>query len=290
MATVKEMLKAVRELPVLPASAVQIMAMLGSGDADARQIEKVARRDEALSMTILRFANSAQYGRPGRVFNLNESITRLGNATLMKIIVQQQTSGLFARAGSAYGLQRGALWRGSLGGAIAAEQIAHDQRFDDPELCYLSAMLRDVGKLVMDARYGNQYISSVIGQMLPERTFVEAERAAFGFDHAELGAGLAEHWSLPERIVHAIRHHHEPPANAPLQDPLFDIVHAADIVCLWGGLAIGYDGLQYKLAEHVRQDLRLDRRQVEGYIALTWSRLVEMESSMGQPCIQGKTA
>jgi diguanylate cyclase (GGDEF)-like protein len=35
------------------------------------------------------------------------------------------------------------------------------------------------------------------------------ERAVFGFDHAEVGARLAEQWRFPSQFVDAIRHHHD---------------------------------------------------------------------------------
>ena len=198
----------------------------------------------------------------------------------MKIVLEQQASALFASAGSAYGLRRGAMWRGALGGALAADEIARTHDFADKDLCFLCGLVRDVGKLVMDTHFGSEYLSVISKHVRPELTFVECEQAAFGFDHAQIGAELAGRWGLPERICKTIQFHHEPPVEEPDHDFLIDIVHAADIICLWAGLALGHDGLQYRLAPHVRDGLGLDRREVELDISLTWCRLHEIEESM----------
>ena len=281
MAAVADILENIDSLPALPTSVMRITAMLSDGTSDLGEIESVARNDEALSMAIMRYGNSALYGRSGKVFNLRESIVRLGGKALLKIVLEQKVAKLFDGAGEAYGLQRGDLWRGAVGGAIAAEEIAKKHRFQEPDLCFLCAMLRDVGKLAMESHFGAEYMTQVFSHLEPGLTFMECEQSAFGTEHAEVGAELALRWGLPERIADAIRYHHEPPAEDPEHDRLFDIVHAADIICLWAGLAIGSDGLQYKLAPHVRKDLGLDRREAEAEITTTWGRLRELEEMMG---------
>ena len=121
MAAVADILENIDSLPALPTSVMRITAMLSDGTSDLGEIESVARNDEALSMAIMRYGNSALYGRSGKVFNLRESIVRLGGKALLKIVLEQKVAKLFDGAGEAYGLQRGDLWRGAVGGAIAAE-------------------------------------------------------------------------------------------------------------------------------------------------------------------------
>ncbi len=286
MVDIGQILDKIDHLPALPSSVVCVIDMLTSGTTDLGEIEQIVRHDEALSMAILRYANSARYGRPGRMFDLKQSIVRLGGKVLMKIVLEQQASAVFVSAGAAYGLRRGAMWRGALGGALAADEIARTRDFADKDLCFLCGLVRDVGKLVMDMHFGSEYLSIITKHVQPELTFVECERAAFGFDHAQIGGELAARWGLPERICKAIRFHHEPPIDEPDHDLLIDIVHAADIICLWAGLALGHDGMQYRLAPHVRDGLGLDRREAELDISLTWCRLREIEESMESALVE----
>jgi len=290
MANMNEILSGLDGLAALPQNVLRITSMLSGGKASASDLEQVARHDEALTVTILRWANSVAYGRPGCTFTLRESIARLGNSTMLKIVLEQKTSAMFAGAGAAYGLQRGALWRSAVGGAITADALARRAKFDSPDLAFLCALLRDVGKLAFDAHFGPKYLGLVEHHIRPDRTFIDAERAAFGFDHAQLGAELASRWRLPERISECIAMHHNPPAAEPAHDVLFDIVHAGDIIGLWAGLAIGCDGMQYKLAAHVRVGLDLSRPAAEGLIASTWDKLRQTESIMDQTAPQRASA
>jgi putative nucleotidyltransferase with HDIG domain len=290
MVRVDDMLNRVEQLPTLPASASKVITLLMKNDGDLREVSDVIMRDEALTMTVLRYANSARYGRPGRMFKLNEAVVRLGRKLLMRIALEHETCSLFADAGTAYGLRRGSLWRGSMGGAIAADLIARDHLPQHADLCFICALLRDVGKLVLDAQNFCDQLAAIDPPAIGVRTFIEGERSVMGVDHAELGAAIATRWNLPQQVIKAIRYHHHPPAEGDDADLLYDIVHAADVICLWAGLAVGHDGLNYQLVPHVRERLFASRSQAELYMSATWNQLAELEHELGLSWEQGKSA
>lgn len=294
MARLSELLERIDRLPALPATLLRLIPMLSSDKTTTDELLSLVQKDEALSMSVLRLANSAAFGAPGRTFSLKESVVRLGRRRLKSVVMEQQTAPMFARAGSSFGLQRGALWRGALAGAFGAEDLAQEHCPADAEMAFLCGLLRDVGKIVLDLHYGDSYLGEVKVELARTPTgerasFVEAERRAIGFDHAQLGAELAQRWRLPERVVQAIRFHHEPPSGEG-RDALFDVVHAGDVLCLWAGLAVGGDGLCYRLADHVRLTLGLDRAQAESKIATMCDRLTQAEKELGMIAPQGAAA
>lgn len=287
MARVDELLDQIGELPALPSSAARIVSLLSSPDPNLDDVHAIVRCDEAISIAVLRLANSAQYGRTGRVFSLAESINRLGSRTLLRLAMQQQVGSVMKDAGSAYGLRRGALWRGALGGALAASAIAQDHGNEEGDLCFLCGLLRDVGKLALDT-----FVDDGFAEAAPEgdTSFLDIERELFGANHAEIGAALAKRWGLPDRIAFVIEHHHAPPPpEDPAHDAVADIVHAADVLCLWAGLATGFDGLRYPLAEHVRTGILEDRAHAELLMADMMIELRDIEEQLS-PAAQEKTA
>ncbi|MEM1424721.1 MAG: HDOD domain-containing protein, partial [Planctomycetota bacterium] len=231
-----------------------------------------------LALRVMRCANSAALGVPGKTFDLPTSIARLGTKELVRIIARHEASKILPGRGTVYGLTRTALWRNAVGGAIAAERLATATGAADPQQAYIAALLRDIGKLVVDSVLDIEkvYTSPYAGQ------FVDAERETLGMDHAELGAALAHKWGLPDLIVNAIGSHHTPPPPSDVHhDPLIDVVHAADMITLWSGLGSGDDGTRYALADHARASLKLDRKTAETMAASTWERVRELEHELG---------
>lgn len=278
MASMTDILSMPR-LPAMPATLARAIPILLDPASDWAALERIVRQDAALTAAILRLANSAVYGTPGKHFDLRPSMTRLGRDTLRRFLLEQQVSGIVDGENAAFGLQRGALWRSSLGGALAAEELARQHDFNQPSLAFVAALLRDIGKLALNVRYHETYTLLIARHAKLGLSHARSERAALGFDHAQLGAALARKWNLPERVAAAIEFHHEPPPPGPNHDPLFDIVHAADTIARWAGLGVGNDGLDYALAEHVRERLHIDRKSAEADIALVWHQLCSAEES-----------
>ncbi len=276
MATLSNTLAALDRLPALPTTSVRLVVMLaGDGrNVEFEEIESIVRRDESMAASVLRRANSAAYAMPGRTFSLGESVRRLGTRTLCRIALETQVSGALANAGRAYGLRRGALSQCALGGAIAADTLARRRRVD-PELCFVSALLRDIGKLAIDAIAGSEALEQIAYQA-KTRPFLEYEREAFGADHAQLGGLLCERWGLPEAITHAVRWHHEPPSQ-PHQS-VTDITHCADTVARWAGLGLGLDGLLYPFDAAARTRLDTTRNELEALVADILSASQPIES------------
>lgn len=290
MASLSELLECVDRLPALPATVARLIPMLSEEGAAVGDLLPIVQMDEALSMAVMRVANSAACGMPGRRFSLKESVVRVGRRRLRALIMEQQTAPMFAKAGASFGMQRGALWRGALGGAFAAEALAREENEESPELYFLCGLLRDVGKIVLDGHFGPEYLGKVKEQLERGVSFVEAERLAVGFDHAELGAELAKRWRLPDRVADAVRFHHDPPSSEPGHDRLFDLVHAADTLCLWAGVAMGGDGMCYRLSEHVRLSLNLDRAGAEARMVAMCDRLRQAEEELGVAASRGAAA
>lgn len=289
MASMNDILN-IDRLPAMPAALAQAIPLLLNPDSDWPAIEAVVRRDEALTVAVLRLANSAMYGGSSRQCDLRQALSRLGRDTVRRCLLQQQVSRIIGDEVAAFDLQRGALWRSSLAGAIAAEQLAIEHKFPDASLAFMCALLRDIGKLAINVKFGAQYLSLIAAHATEGRSFTDAENAALGFNHAQIGGALARRWRLPERVAQAIECHHQPPAPGPEHDVLFDIVHAADLISRWAGLGVGIDGMNYPLAEHVRVSLELDRRSAEREIVFVWEKLREAQDSMNESGKQGVAA
>jgi len=275
-------------LSAFPHTVISVASMLADGSYNPDEMERLIRTDEALSTAVLRAVNSAFFGVPGKLFELKDGIVRLGSKRLTRIVLDHKTDELFVDAGAAYGLRRHGLWRSSVAGAVAAEMLAEKHQACDPSQAYIAALLRDIGKLAIESSLGSDALAGVSSDDAGGLGFIDSERAALGVDHPEVGAALAKKWELPDELCGAIRSHHAPPAPGEEgASALNDVVHAADTVAMWSGLAIGDDGLCYRLADHVEESLGIKRKEIEGETAETWFRVREIESLIGIEPQQG---
>ena len=97
-------------------------------------------------------------------------------------------------------------------------------------------------------------------------SFIEAENNILGFNHAEVGARVAEKWNLPSETVEAIQLHHSP-EDAQVNPRLTAIVHLADAVCVSMGIGMGIDGLLYPISGEALQLLGMDEVEIENVIS-----------------------
>ena len=187
MAGVMQTLENVRDLPALPESLVRIPPMLMSGEYDTSALRDLIRRDEALVASVLKRANSVQFNASGDVFDLEQSIVRLGSKELMRLVTSAGANELLSEAGSCYGLNRGHLARSAVGGATVASALAKQAGGANPDLAYTCSLLRDIGKLVMDVHLDkagepiDQLLENAGGEPM---CFLKLECDRYGADHA----------------------------------------------------------------------------------------------------------
>ena len=206
-----ERLKKLQSLPALPATVTRLISALNNKDLELAELVDIVKRDEALTVAVLRLANSSVYnGQQDESFDLNQSITRIGFKKLREIALAHKTSKLLERPVEGYGLDRGQLWSGAIAGAVSAELIARQTQLVEPELAFVAGLLRDIGKLALEALFSSEELSRTFARRSDKKQ-IDLEQEIFGMNHAELGHELGQMWELPQRLCDAIRYHHGVP-------------------------------------------------------------------------------
>ena len=265
MVSLRERLECIEHLPALPVVLGKLLEILRDDNASSNDIERIVVIDRAIGMAVMRAANSALFGGREEAGSLRDAITRLGTKNLMFVALAQQAATLFSGAGAGYGLEEAEAWEGALAGALAAELIATRTGRCDPGTAFTVALLRDSGKIAMDQLIGVEELSAAFCSPRDQRDQLELEVEAFGFDHAQVGATLAEMWGLPPSFSEAIAHHHHPDPEA--EDAVSDIVYCADLIAAQLGYGVGLDGLHYHIDQGALERVGIDRRAMAEYLA-----------------------
>ncbi len=245
------------DLPTIPHVTMEVANLVDSPNASAPRVAQAMARDQGLTAKVLKMANSAFYGAPRKISTVTDAIVMLGMHTIRNMTMAVSCQDVLDREVSSYSIRRGDLWKHSMCVAYAAQQIAKLARYKITEEAFVAGLLHDIGKVLIST-----YLSVEFGEVMAHaqamnQSFSSAEQDVLGFDHAEVGARLTEHWNLPSHLVQAIRFHHNPSYQDP-PNQLTSIVHLADVLCITLGIGLGTDGLQYSLENETLERLKLD--------------------------------
>jgi putative nucleotidyltransferase with HDIG domain len=250
------------ELPPMPQVAQKALALIRDPDSNMEDLARVLAVDEAMTSLVLRWANSSYYGLKYPVTTVRQAVTMLGHKAIHSLILAGSLASLLERPVPGYGLDRGQLWRHSIGVAAGARLVATPFGTQIAEEAYHAGLLCDIGKLALEI------LMREIDGLAPEwqiRSFTDIESAYFGFDHAALGAEMARRWNLPEALVNTIAYHHKP-SEAPNESVIVDAVHVADTAMMIFGVGLGKDGLQYKPDPTAFQHMKVDETQLKNLL------------------------
>jgi putative nucleotidyltransferase with HDIG domain len=192
------------ELPMQQSAISRALVVLDDPNASAQEVAIVLESDPALCARALQLANSAHFGMSGRVTSVDQAVVTLG-ATTMRTLVVSTASGLFGRPDD---LPPG-FWHHSVSVAAAsaiAARMCSVPRGD--AIC--AGLLHDLGTALL-YRFDHDAYGARIDDATRVETFLTDELAAYGADHATLGADALAAWNLPPAIVETLRTHHRNP-------------------------------------------------------------------------------
>ena len=229
------------ELAPLPASTVRLAALVDSPDCHLEDVAELIAFDQALTVRLLRAANSAASASALHVGTVQEAVMRMGTAQVLALAVACGAKPFLQARVTAYGLAEGALWRHSVAAAVAAEIALAFCEVEIPPEAFTAALLHDIGKLVM-GRFLSPEILGFIrrAQEVDHLGQLGAESLLLNVHHGELGGLIAQHWKLPPRVVQGIIHHHDPEQGL---DPICDFTCLANHVAK--RIEAGLDGVSF---------------------------------------------
>ena len=209
------------ELPAMPGTAAEVMALCQNEDTDAARLSAVIHRDQTIASNVLRVANSVAYSGQTPVTSLQQAVSRLGMQLITEIAMAVAVRGrMFANPTCADLLA--ALWQHSVLTGFYAKEIARMLR-RNVEVAFLCGLLHDVGKAVLlnnvDKVLGKNELAVPVAELL----------AALHEQHVAAGRLLAKEWRLSEQVSEAIVCHHEPSQATRFADMAMTVALADDL-------------------------------------------------------------
>ncbi|MBN1267492.1 MAG: HDOD domain-containing protein [Anaerolineales bacterium] len=203
----EKLIAQIGELPPMPDVAQRAMTLIQDPDSNISEIADILALDEALTILILRWANSAYYGLARPVSTVKQAMVYLGYRTVENLILAASMVNLMDRPLHGYHMERGELWKHAIGVAAGARWVTKIFGRRKAEDAYFAGLLCDIGKLALDSYLCEHTIQTA---KMGDRTYILVEQELIGINHAELGAAITQQWNLPLELQDAIAFHHNP--------------------------------------------------------------------------------
>lgn len=212
------------ELPVFNPVAVELVQMLGDPSTDIDAIVSTINEDQALSVQVLKMANSAAFSGLTRSETIKDSAVRLGTRQITNLAMAASQAALHTSEIPLVNEIMQELWLHShscaLGCRIIALKTGHAGLADQ---AYMAGLLHDIGKL---------YILKAMEQIgQDEETGIVLTRelilGVFTEMHVELGCRLMDFWNIPPVYRSIVADHHSEHVDS--HDTLLAIVRLVNV-------------------------------------------------------------
>ena len=203
--------EALEAFPALAESRNRLLRLVSAERISPADIVTTVESDIALVISVLRMANTLEEGRRGRIESVVQAVEVLSPESVQALASRARTFDFF---------ERSSVWdnapeRFRLHGIAtqrAADRLAHEAGYEHRDRLMVTALLHDIGKLVLTHAYPG-YPEQVHGDARTPEERVHRERRDLGVDHALVGGVLARRWGLPSSIASAIERHHSEDAH-----------------------------------------------------------------------------
>ncbi len=226
-----EVLDQVEDLPSFNSVVLEFMEVTRQEFFSAKDFEAVICKDQGLVARLLKVANCGLYGRSRTIGSIPEAIVLIGLDNLKRIVYAVSSQGLMTRQMTHYGYHEDqGFWMHAMAVGQAAKILADacpDSGVHGEEI-FISGLLHDIGKLVLDG---------FLGQRPHKQVSCEMERSAVGLDHCELAGHILKQWNIPASITAPIAFHHDFAAGGEYLKSAAVLSLARGVCSEWG---VGY--------------------------------------------------
>lgn len=199
------------KLPSLPVILNELMTIVSDHDATLHAIRDLLRLDPAISTLLLKVANTTEFrqGSAERISSIEDALTRLGLDEVKKLALNVSILELYGSISVPEGFSLKALWKHSVGVAVASSSLAEKLTFTLQDLAYTCGLIHDIGKVAkfnFDQTLFCNELQSAHDNVISSYA-VEVEGQAIR--HDLLGGMVAQSWGISKFVSQVASWHHQ---------------------------------------------------------------------------------
>ena len=270
-AIVAKALGSLGDIATLPEVTVRIIEVVEDPEGTANQLHEVIKRDPVLSSKILKVVNSAFYGLPGQIANVDRAVVMLGLSAVKNIAIAASLGRMFRGKNVSGLIDPKAIWRHCVGVGVAAKKITEvaGDTAGGNEM-FLAGLIHDLGLLVELQAMPEKLSEVVEASKDGNGSFLQLEEQIIGATHQNFGDGLTTKWKFPRHLRAAVSFHHTPENLTSELARLGMILQCADTLCCLEGVGFDLTAANQEFTETLL-----------GTIGVTVDQLAQVRDEMG---------
>jgi diguanylate cyclase (GGDEF)-like protein len=271
-----EALKQAKDLPSIPAVALEVLRVAQDEEAGAEELASVVSLDPVLAARVLRAANSVLFCGVGEITTLRRACSRLGFRTVKLMTLSLALVDSFDRPALGR-FDHDQYWKRSVVRAVSARLLAEAGARSVADEAFMVGLLSHIGQLMLACCLPREY-DAVLAACEGGWPSAEIETQQLGFSSVELGAALLHSWNLPPLIYRAMLHKVDPLEESGSGNSAHKLGCILSLAALCEELVSGpgKSNLLTELHQRARKLFGLDATRVNDLLAQLESRTAEM--------------
>ena len=219
--------EALEAFPALSESRNRVLRIVREDRTSTGEVVAAVESDVALVTMVLRMANGMASKKRGKVASVPDAVEILTPEGIEQLASRAEVFDFFERT-PAWDVAPERFRLHAVATQAAADRLAREIDYPQRDELLTSALLHDIGKLVLMHAY-NSYPGEIHAQARSPEERVHRERRELGVDHALVGGVLARRWGMPNSLASAIERHHSDDATGQAA-----MVRLADMLAHYG--------------------------------------------------------
>ena len=265
-------------LPSIPRVIALVLNELEQEAPDLMRVSTLLNDEPVMTARLLQVANSARYQMSQRIGTVTQALAVLGLSEVREMLMLAAVTSAFRRVGDVDMRQ---FWRYSINTARLTRQLARNRASllrNATASPHTAGLVHALGELVMQNNLPQQMalLNQHYNIFAPDRA--QAEQRLLGYSYAQVGAGFARAWNLPQELVRVVEQHDAPFAQGNSHEPLAAMLHMAAWRCRAREMAYDENALAGSYPDVAALALRLQLDEVLAHDPVEWASESDVEA------------
>lgn len=206
----------------IPVAVARLLEAINKPEVEIDQISRLIAALPEISAQVLKTINSSLYSLPSPVLSIQHAVSLLGLDHIRSIVLSFSAVKAVPRPESDL-FDHQAFWTDSLIRALVARCFARHYCPDKCDDAFTAMLIGDVALPVLLTSWTEYYQPIVEEWQNSGHRLSKIEQEHFGWNHAQAGAWILQHWEFPEQLICFVGIHNVTPkivSELQLQDTI----------------------------------------------------------------------